>query len=146
MRKTTIIEITCCLLAILFVYASVSKLIDYNTFKLQLNKSPFLTSFSNSIAYTLPIVEIIIALLLAIPVMRLIGLYASLFLLTLFTAYLIAMLNFSYYIPCSCGGVLSSLSWQQHIIFNIVFIILSLMGIFIQAHSQRAVHLKSNIV
>lgn len=137
MRKTTIIEIICCLLAILFVYASVSKLVDYNTFKLQLSKSPFLTSFSNLVAYTLPIVEISVALLLALPVMRLIGLYASLFLLTLFTAYLIAMLNFSYYIPCSCGGVLSSLSWHQHIIFNIVFVALSLMGIFLQARSQK---------
>jgi hypothetical protein len=32
-------------------------------------------------------------------------------------------------LPCSCGGVIQQMTWQQHILFNVVFIILSRIGI-----------------
>jgi uncharacterized membrane protein YphA (DoxX/SURF4 family) len=139
MKRSLLIDVACCLLALLFTYAAVSKLTDFSEFKLQLSKSPFITIYSNLVASLLPVVELIVALLLAFPFVRLIGLYASLFLLTLFTAYLVAMLNFSYYIPCSCGGVLSSLSWSQHVILNIVFLILSLIGIWLHTTHKKCV-------
>jgi hypothetical protein len=74
----------------------------------------------------------VISLLLVIKRTRLIGLYASFFLMSLFTAYLIIMLNVSYYIPCSCGGVLENLSWNQHVVFNVFFIAISAVGAIIQ--------------
>lgn len=132
LSKKTVIEIICSLLILLFVYAAVSKLADYERFIIQLSKSPFITSFSNLIAWSLPTIEILIALLLAIKKTRLTGLYASFFLMCLFTAYLIIMLNFSYYVPCSCGGVLQRLSWDQHIVFNSFFIAISAAGAIMQ--------------
>jgi hypothetical protein len=60
------------------------------------------------------------------------GLYASFFLMSLFTAYLMIMLNVSYYVPCSCGGVLEKLSWNQHIVFNVFFIVISAAGAILQ--------------
>lgn len=129
MKKDTVIKIICILLVFLFAYAAVSKLLDYSTFRVQLGQSPFITSFANIIAWVLPVVELAVAVSFAFSNLRLYAFYAALFLLSFFTAYLVAMLNFSYYIPCSCGGLLSSLSWGQHIVFNIVFIILSLTGI-----------------
>jgi len=137
--KHIITEIICSLLAMLFVYASVSKLLDYNVFKMQLSRSPFITHFSAIIAWLLPTTEIITGALFVVPKWRLIALYASLFLLTLFTAYLIAMLNFSYYIPCSCGGVLSSLSWKEHVIFNTVFMLLCIIAIFLYLKMNKEV-------
>jgi hypothetical protein len=134
--KNIITEIICSLLAILFVYASLSKLLDYNVFKMQLSRSPFITHFSTIIASLLPTIEIITGSLFVFGKWRLNALYASLFLLTLFTAYLVAMLNFSYYIPCSCGGVLSMLTWKQHIVFNAAFILLSLIAIFLSTRNS----------
>jgi len=131
MKQDTVIKIICTLLVFLFAYAAVSKLLDYNTFRVQLSQSPFITRFANVIALALPIVELTVAVSFAFSNLRLYAFYAALFLLSLFTAYLAAMLNFSYYIPCSCGGLLSSLSWKQHIVFNIVFILLSLTGIWL---------------
>ncbi len=145
MKRSIIIEIISGLIAILFVYAAISKLLDYGTFRLQLSQSPFITGFANLIVWALPVIEITISLLLTFPALRLFGLYASLFLLSLFTAYLVAMLNFSYYIPCSCGGVLSSLSWKQHIVLNIAFIVLSATSIHLYTIEKDAIKIKVHL-
>jgi uncharacterized membrane protein YphA (DoxX/SURF4 family) len=130
-KRSTVIEVISSLLIILFIYAALNKLSDFELFKVQLSKSPFITSFSNFVAWSIPISEIVIALLLVIKRTRLIGLYASFFLMSLFTAYLVIMLNLSYYIPCSCGGVLEKLSWDQHIVFNGVFVLFSGIGVML---------------
>ena len=132
LRKNTLIEVICSLIILLFVYAALSKVSDYDRFTVQLSKSPFITAFPVFVAWGIPTVELLISLLLVIKKTRLIGLYVSFFLMSLFTAYLIIMLNFSYYIPCSCGGVLEKLSWNQHILFNFFFIAISAAGVLMQ--------------
>ena len=129
MKKSTVVEIISSLLVLLFMYAAVSKLLDYQTFKVQLSKSPFITQFASITAWALPIGEILVGLALTFKRTRLIGLYVSLFLMTMFTAYIYAMLHYSYYIPCSCGGILSEMTWTQHLWFNIGFVVLSITGI-----------------
>ena len=131
MKRKMVTEILASLLIILFVYAALSKLMDYNTFRVQLGKSPFITAFAGLIAWALPVSELAVALVLTFKYTRLAGLYASLFLLTFFTAYIYAMLHFSYYIPCSCGGVLSKMSWNQHLVFNVFFVAISIAGILL---------------
>lgn len=132
MPRKPLIEIICALLIFLFAYTGVSKLLDYQIFRRQLGQSPFITSYASSLAWTLPIGEIIIAGMLSFNRTRLQGLYLSFFLLCLFTFYLVAMLQLSYFIPCSCGGVLQLLSWQAHIILNIIFILLATAGTLLQ--------------
>jgi len=131
MKKTIIIEIISGLLAILFVYASLSKLLNYTTFRLQVSASPVIGQFA-AIAWTLPVIEIIITVLLTINATRKYGLYASAFLLILFTGYIVCMLAFVKHLPCSCGGVLNKLSWKQHVLFNIFFLLVCLSGIVIE--------------
>jgi hypothetical protein len=132
LRKEMIVEIICCLLILLFIYSSLSKLSDYDRFTVQLSKSPYITAYANLVAWGIPAIEILLSLLLVIKRTRLFGLYASFFLMSLFTAYLLIMLNFSYYIPCSCGGVLENLSWDQHVVFNSFFIVISAAGAIMQ--------------
>src|SRR5690606_14703009 len=50
--------------------------------------------------------------------------------MVMFTAYIFIILNFSDFVPCSCGGVLEKMSWTQHLIFNVVFIILAGVAVF----------------
>jgi hypothetical protein len=135
LRKSIVVEIISSLLIILFIYTALSKLSNYSNFIAQLSKSPFITSYASSIAWSIPAVEIIISLLLVLQRTRLLGLYASFFLMSLFTAYLIIMLNFSYYIPCSCGGVLQYLSWNQHIVFNSFFIVIAGAGVLLKENT-----------
>ncbi|HBC05203.1 MAG TPA: hypothetical protein DC015_13665, partial [Aequorivita sp.] len=118
------------LFVLLFLYAAISKLLDFETFTVQLAQSPLLSAYAGVIAWAVPSLEILIAVLLTIPKYRIPALYAAFTLMVMFTAYIYIILNFSDFIPCSCGGVLEKLSWTQHLIFNIVFIILAGVVVF----------------
>ncbi|SFO43403.1 hypothetical protein SAMN05428949_5107 [Chitinophaga sp. YR627] len=138
MSRKLLSDILSALLVFLFIYTGISKLLDYHTFRRQLGQSPFITLYAPFIVWALPLGEIIIAGLLLYTRTRLMGFYLSFFLLSLFTFYLVAMLRLSYFIPCSCGGVLQHLSWNAHIVFNIVFVILSTIGVLLHAKQQSA--------
>lgn len=129
MKKNTIVEIISALLVFLFIYAALSKLLDFGRFKYQLSQSPFITRISTVVVWIIPIGEILISVALLVRRTRSIGLHAAFFLMLLFTGYIFIMLKYSPYLPCSCGGVLSGMSWRQHIVFNGVFTGLSLSGI-----------------
>jgi len=129
-KKETLVEVISFLFILLFLYASISKLLDYEKFVIQLAKSPLISRFNMPVSIAIPTIEIAIALLLAINKTQLLGLYCSYGIMLLFTEYIIYIMNFSDNIPCSCGGVLQHLSWGQHLIFNFLFLILSLVGVF----------------
>lgn len=129
-RKHTI-NIISFLFIVLFVYAAISKLIDFEIFKVQLAQSPLLSAYAELIAWLVPGMEIVIAGLLVFERFRLQAFYASFILMVMFTAYIYIILNFSDFIPCSCGGVLEKLSWTQHLIFNIVFILLAGVAVLV---------------
>jgi len=74
-------------------------------------------------------VEYLLAFGLILERTRLMALYGSFALMIMFTTYIILVLKFSDYIPCSCGGVLEDLGWTEHIIFNMVFILLAATAI-----------------
>jgi len=143
MKRNLVIEIISSLLILLFVYTGVSKLLDFSNFHLQLSKSPFITAFADPVAWTIPAGELLVALALIFKRTRLLGLYASLFLMTMFTAYIYAMLHYSYDLPCSCGGIISKMSWTQHLWFNAGFVILCISGILLQSSRQNLPEVKS---
>ncbi|MEP7371737.1 MAG: MauE/DoxX family redox-associated membrane protein [Chitinophagaceae bacterium] len=131
MKRTTIIETIVVAYTILFLYTAISKLMEYSVFKEQIAASPILAPVSKLIAAGLPWTEILVTVLLIVPRWRLKGLYASLILMTAFTIYIAATLAFSEHIPCSCGGIISEMSWTQHLLFNTVFIGLAITGIIL---------------
>ena len=144
MKQNILIEVICFLLILLFVYAAISKLFDYSSFKYQVHLSPFLSSFSN-FAWIIPAIELIIAMLLIFNTWRMIGLYASFFMMLSFTLYITLMLLFTKHLPCSCGGVLRKLSWPQHLILNIFFLILAIAGIILQKNKHLKILLSNNL-
>ncbi len=73
----------------------------------------------------------------SIPKYKIIGFYAALGLMIAFTGYIIAITQFSQYIPCSCGGILEKLGWTEHLIFNIVFDLLAIVAILLSAKSPK---------
>jgi hypothetical protein len=139
MKRSTVVDIISSLLILLFVYTAVSKLLDYSTFKLQLAKSPFISQLASIVVWALPVGELLAAAALIFKPTRLLGLYASLFLMTMFTAYIWAMLNYSYDIPCSCGGILSKMGWEEHLWFNAAFVIVCIIGILAKVNINTIV-------
>jgi hypothetical protein len=133
MKRKIAIEVISFLFIFLFVYAAVNKLIDYQKFTVQVGQSPLLTGFGGFIPWMVIAAELLTAFLLTIPRFRLMGFFSAFTLMTMFTAYIVAILKFSSHIPCSCGGVLETLGWTEHLIFNLVFAALSLVGIILQS-------------
>ncbi len=130
MKKQISLWVICALLITLFLYASVSKYIDMRKFEFDMHNQPFPVWLSNIIVKTLPPLEILISLFLLIDRTRLITLYVSLFLMTLFTGYTgLVLFHFFNRVPCACGGVIQHLSWKQHLILNTFFTIISIIGI-----------------
>lgn len=136
MKRKIIIEAICFLLIFLFAYTGASKLIDHNVFSLQLYQAPVLSKYREAVSLILPISELLVATLLAIKLTRLIALYVSLIMLVTFTIYLAGMLLFSKNLPCHCGGVISQMTWQQHLVFNLFFIILTMTGILLMLNGD----------
>lgn len=131
-KRTTIIETTAVLFIILFLYTAISKLMQYSVFKEQIAISPLLAPVAPIVSALLPWIELAVVILLIVPRWRKKGLYASLALMNAFTAYIVAILTFSKDIPCSCGGIIDQLSWNQHIVFNSVFILLGLIAVILE--------------
>jgi len=117
------------LLAILFVYTAVSKLNHLDLFQWRLERMPYISTYATLISWAVPFLELVIAGLLWFRRYQVMAFYASLILLGLFTSYIIVVLTYSDSIPCSCGGVISALGWRDHILLNISFMVLALLGI-----------------
>lgn len=76
----------------------------------------------------LPAFELLTAALLFFPKTRTKGFGLSLIMMSVFTGYIAFMVVFSEKLPCSCGGVLSSMNWTEHLLFNIFFTIVAWLG------------------
>jgi len=119
----------CFLYVLLFTYAATSKLLDFENFEVQLGQSPLLSAFAWWVSRLIPALELGIVVLLAVPQWRNLGLFASLILMTMFTSYIFIVLHFSSFVPCSCGGILEKMSWNTHLVFNIVFVALAVLAL-----------------
>src|ERR1700676_2109270 len=94
--KKNIVELTASyLFVLLFLYAAVSKLIDFQKFRVQIGQSPLLTAYAGFFAWLVPGLEILISIILLINRWRLAGLYAAFSLMVMFTTYIITILQFS---------------------------------------------------
>ncbi|MVO08027.1 hypothetical protein GOQ30_02455 [Flavobacterium sp. TP390] len=134
------------LFILLFVYAAVSKFLDYDNFQVQLGQSPLLSAYAGFVVWMIPLLELVIAVLLAVKQFRVIGLYASLGLMVLFSSYIYLILNYSSYVPCSCGGILEKMNWHEHLYFNLFFTLLSLFALFLLQNTKRSYVIRSLLI
>jgi hypothetical protein len=146
------------LLIFLFAYTAVSKLnpfsyippftweklklIDVSAFQGTMFKSPVLRPYVAELSYAIPAAEILICLLLLFNKTKTAGYYLSLLLLALFTGYIIYILKeYGAMLPCSCGGVISLLSWKQHLFFNAFFILITIRALYLTYKQKKVLSL-----
>ena len=55
--------------------------------------------------------------------------------MTIFTLYIGYMVAFVPKLPCSCGGIIQKMSWNQHLIFNVGFILLGVYAIWLDRYN-----------
>jgi uncharacterized membrane protein YphA (DoxX/SURF4 family) len=137
MTRKIVLDIALFLYILLFVYAAISKLIDYQKFSVQLGQTPVLTNYAGLLAWSVPALELVIALLLVVPGTRLAGWYGAFGMMIMFTTYIIVASKFTDYVPCSCGGVIQHMTWSEHLIFNLCFLMLGVTAIFLYSRTEN---------
>jgi len=130
--RNVIIDIISILFIVLFAYAALSKLSDFQKFRVQLGQSPLLVGIAAWVAWIIPAIELLISCLIASERHRTIGMFGALILMSVFTFYIIAITKYSDYVPCSCGGILQHMSWNEHLLFNIGFVLLAISAITLE--------------
>ncbi|HYK57537.1 MAG TPA: MauE/DoxX family redox-associated membrane protein [Flavisolibacter sp.] len=135
--KAVIINRIAAVFIFLFAYTAIDKLISFASFRNNISQSPFIGQYSSMIAVMLPILELVAVVLLFLPKTRLAGLYASLGLMSVFSLYIGYALLLKLKLPCSCGGILQDLNWQQHFWVNIVLTLLSAVAIHFQTKTSQ---------
>lgn len=117
---STVLKMGICFVIFIFSYTGVSKLSKVSVFQTDMSKSIFIPEvLIVPLSYIVPIAEIILAIGLLTSRYFKASLLLSGLLMWLFTIYVAFLYFFSPDIPCSCGGIISSLSWPQHIILNL---------------------------
>jgi len=132
MKSTTITAIICSLLVFLFVYTALSKLHDYRGYTTDMYNQPLPHWLTVVLTPVLPVAELGIAACLMTDRWRATGCYLSFLLMLAFTFYTLLVLFHTFrYVPCSCGGMIKSLSWGEHLALDLFFLLLSAAGIFL---------------
>lgn len=136
--KAPLLTLICTLLVLLWTYTVASKLIDIHEFKRQLGNQTLGKTTASFLLWFIPVSEILSILLLLYQRTRFIGLLLSTILMSLFTGY-IGLVILGYYdrTPCSCGGVLKEMGWQLHFWFNVFFLTISCLGVYLITGKQN---------
>ena len=158
MKRLILLEAICFLLALLFLYTAISKLVAFHQFAYDMHNQVFPHWVVDYILIPgVPTIEILIAtglyatsaksisipignksLRFSMPALRLPALFASLTMMFLFTVYTSLVLWHIFpRVPCSCGGIIRSLSWKQHVFFNVFFLGVSIAGIWLYKTEKR---------
>ncbi len=135
MAKKLINETIVLFFIVLFAYAGAIKLTRYSLTRAEIRESPLFHSVAGLLAWLVPSIELVVAVMLLIPRLRLSGLYSTTALMIAFTLYIGILLVFSEQLPCSCGGIISGLSWKQHMLFNLGATAAALTSLFIEKRS-----------
>lgn len=138
-NKAILVELIAALFIFLFLYTAISKINSHDLFVVTLKESSLLKNYSGLIAWLVPATELLLSALLFIPKMRLQGLLLTgLFMLAL-TCYVGIMIIGVEKLPCSCGGIISKLSWGEHLVLNASLTAIAFAGWQIEKRNKNIV-------
>lgn len=137
-RKNNILKASSILLILLWSSTGLSKILEHTEFTKQI--SIILgEDLSKPVSIAIPSLELLAAITIPFLNTRIFGLYLSLILMTAFTAYVILVLT-GYFgpAPCTCGGIITALSWKQHLIVNLILLLIVVYSLFILQKRKEA--------
>lgn len=126
--RKIVVEVIVILYASLLVYTAINKLMEFELNREQLSIMPLVSSFAGTFAWLLPLVEFIITVIIFLPKTRTLGLMMGTGLMLAFSGYVILLMTQPADLPCTCGGFLKALSWPQHLVFNLTFVLMGIIG------------------
>lgn len=137
-NKQTFLQLIASLLIFMWVYAAVSKLMTFELFRVQLYRQAIPHWLAGLSAWLLPFAELTVGGLLVSEKARKAGFILSAVLLFIFSIYIgLILAGVFAKVPCSCGGVIRGLGWKLHLVFNLFFLLLSCLGIYLANRERR---------
>lgn len=130
-HRSLIVEMIAALFILLFLYTAISKTFYIRSTVDVLKKTPIFSNYAIEVGWGIVVMEYLVAALLFLPKTRTLGLFSSLALMTGFTIYIGYMMAFVPNLPCTCGGVISKMTWAQHLIFNVFFVLLAFVAFWL---------------
>ncbi|TWI16810.1 methylamine utilization protein MauE [Sphingobacterium siyangense] len=130
-KSNMIYKIIRAAMILFWVYVGMDKLWQLGAFKIALEQQPLISYLAPVIYWLLPLMEIGVGVLLAIPSARLRawGWKVSTILILVFSIYIgLGVLNVYEKKPCMCTSFLSNISWIKHLFVNLVILGLSITG------------------
>lgn len=121
------------LLSLLFLYSAYHKLVDLNAFKISLIRSRMIKNQYPVIllSYFIPVFELLLGLCLIFFEKHLKKLFfICFFTMLVFTIYYVSLYLIAKDAFCACGGFFTSLTFIEHLVVNLFFIAISLLGIY----------------
>ncbi len=114
------------ILIFIYLYSFIDKLKNFQEFVSNLSKSPYLNTINSLfLAVVVLFFEIFIPILLLFDKSKELGYLLSFLMIFSFTGYIVIMMVYSPYLPCSCGGFIESLSWEGHLFLNLFILFIS---------------------
>jgi hypothetical protein len=139
MKTEKIIYLLSSLLAMLFFYAVVSKMVNYQESLREMRNQVFPIAVADILVWLIPSIELGIVCCLIYEPFRRVGLWLGLSLLSSFSIYVLLGVNEVFdRVPCSCGGILwkNSSYWDQFW-FNILFIVMAVIALWLHYLTDR---------
>lgn len=128
MKKQNFSGLAILLYAVLFLYSAASKLGDLRGYSSRITDSPLPEIIVPLLTWLLPLVEILVVGLLLLKRFRVWGMLTGISLLVVFTGYLVYLLQYPQ-VTCACGGLLEKMGTGWHLVLNIAFIFLGVLGV-----------------
>jgi len=136
--KTALKNVAPALLILLFAYAAVSKLADFNMFRHEMHNQNFSPEVAEALLYLVPAAEVMAIILFLTEKGQRAGLMLSAILMALFTGYIgLVLAGYWQRVPCSCGGVLKNMSWRVHFAFNLFFLTIAVAALTIPKRETK---------
>lgn len=125
------------LLILLWTYTGLDKLIRFETSRKAFHNQTFPAELAEILAYAVPSIELLIALLLLFSVCRWWGYLSSILLLTVFTTYVgLIWVGAFPRVPCNCAGILDAMGWEAHFWLNSLMIGISIIGLYVTKKAE----------
>ncbi|RIW13108.1 hypothetical protein D0X99_16995 [Algoriphagus lacus] len=116
-----------------WVYTGIEKFIRFEESRNSFHNQVFPSWLAEILSYSVPGVELLLALLLLFSKTRWWGYLGSILLLSVFTTYVgLIWVGAFPRVPCNCAGIIESLGWAEHFWMNLGLIGTSIYGLWIE--------------
>jgi uncharacterized membrane protein YphA (DoxX/SURF4 family) len=108
-----------------------SKVYDFEGTRQAMHNQVFPNSVANFLLYFIIITELVLGMMLLFKPTQVVGIYGVFVMMMLFTLY-VALVYFRIFdrVPCSCGGILPSIGWGEHLVLNLFLLGIAWIGVW----------------